>query len=171
MGARRRRGHFKDPTPGQGSRRTAPGRAIVRGDRARFSNPAQRDAELRKWWLWRDRDAIQHYWFSFDVGRRGPISPVLVEMLRRIASNDETRKDFLDIFLHRHWPRSLFNLRTLVTATGCMLVDPGKREGALSDAFRILRLEFDRRRQGLMPRLTEKSAVDEIHLDHQPSAA
>jgi len=165
-------GHFKDPTPGQGISDALRqveqlSEAIMRG----FADPAQRDAELRNWWRWRDRDAIQHYWFSFDVGRRGPISPVLVEMLRRIASNDETRMDFLDIFMHRHWPRSLFNLRTLFAATGRMLVDPSKREGALADAFRILRLELDRRRQGLMPRLTEKSPVDEVHLDHQPSAA
>lgn len=165
-------GHFKDPTPGQGIsdalrqvKRLS--QAIVRG----FADPSTREDELRQWWRWRDRDAIQHHWFSFDVGRGGPLSPVMVEILRGIARNDETRMDFLDIFIHRQWPRNLFGLRALVAATTRMLIDPRKRDGALSDALRLLSVEIDRRKQGLMPRLTERVQVDEVHLDHQPSAA
>lgn len=165
-------GHFKDPTPGQGISDALRqverlSQAIIRG----FSKPSHRDEELRNWWRWRDRDAIQHYWFCSDVGKRGPISPVLLEILRGLSRNEESRQDFLDIFMHRHWPRDLFGPRALVGATARLLLDPQKRPGALAASLRVVREELDRRRQALRPRLTEKAIVDEVHLDHQPSAA
>jgi 2-polyprenyl-6-methoxyphenol hydroxylase-like FAD-dependent oxidoreductase len=163
-------GHFKDPTPGQGisdalrqvERLSA---AIVRG----FGNPRQRDAELRKWWRWRDADAIQHYWFAADIGKRGPISPVMLEILRGVARDEELRKDFLDIFIHRVRPRALFGPRALASATARMLIDSRKRPGALADAFHLLAEDVGRRRKALRPRLTEKATVDETHLDHRPA--
>jgi 2-polyprenyl-6-methoxyphenol hydroxylase-like FAD-dependent oxidoreductase len=165
-------GHFKDPTPGQGIsdalrqvKRLS--QAIVRG----IGDPNRLDRELHDWWRWRDRDGIQHHWFSFDVGRGGPLSPVMVEILRGISRNEETRKDFLDIFIHRQWPRNLFGLRALLGATGRLLANPARREGALADAMRLIRVELDRRTQGILPRMTERDQVDEVHLDHQPSAA
>lgn len=165
-------GHFKDPTPGQGisdalrqvEKLSA---AILRG----FSNPKERDTALRGWWNWRDRDAIQHYWFCADVGKRGPISPVLLEILRGLAGNDELRKDFLDIFLHRRYPRQMFGPAALVSATARMLSDPTKRRGALGSAFHLIREDLDRRMQAWNPRLTERAAVDEPHFDHQRSPA
>lgn len=165
-------GHFKDPTPGQGISDALRqvkklSQAIVRG----LGKPGTLDRELNDWWRWRDHDGIQHHWFSFDVGKGGPLSPVMVEILRGIARNDETRKDFLDIFIHRQWPRNLFGLRALVGATGRLLANPARREGALADAMRLVRVELDRRTQGLLPRLTQRTQVDEVHLDHQPSAA
>lgn len=165
-------GHFKDPTPGQGISDALRqveqlSAAILRG----FSDPSRRDAELRAWWRWRDRDAIQHYWFCSDVGKRGPISPVLLEILRGLSRDERSRQDFLDIFMHRHWPRDLFGVRALAAATARMLLDPRKRPGALAASMRVLREEIDRRKQGLRPRLTGKAVVDEVHLDHQPSAA
>jgi len=162
-------GHFKDPTPGQGISDALRqvellAAAILRG----FSNPRERDAELRTWWRWRDADAIQHYWFAADIGKRGPISPVMLEILRGVASDEERRKDFLDIFIHRMRPRSLFGPRALASATARMLIDPRKRPGALADAFHLLREDIGRRRQAWRPRLTEKATVDETHLDHRP---
>ncbi len=165
-------GHFKDPTPGQGisdalRQVVKLSDAILRG----FSRPAQRDEELRRWGRWRDADAIQHYWFASDVGKRGPISPIFLEILRGVARDEELRKDFLDIFIHRKQPRELFGLRAFAAATVRMLADPSRRHGALAEAARLVRQELWRRRQSLLPRLTEKVAVDEEHLDHQPSAA
>jgi len=163
-------GHFKDPTPGQGisdalrqvERLSA---AIVRG----FGKPAQRDAELRRWWRWRDADALQHYWFAADIGKRGTISPVRLEMLRRVAKDDELRKDFLDIFFHRRRPRQLFGPAALASATARTLINRSTRPGALKDAFQLIREDIDRRVQAWRPRHTERAATDEPHFDHQPS--
>ena len=165
-------GHFKEPTPGQGisdalrqvDKLSA---AIVRG----FGSPERLDAELRRWWRWRDRDSIQHYFFCFDVGRRGPISPVRLEILRAVAADDEWRKDFLDIFMHRMYPRQVIGPATLAAAAARAVADPARRPGALADAYALAREEVGRRLTAWFPRLTEKTAVDEPHLDHQPSAA
>ncbi len=67
-------GHFKDPTPGQGISDALRqverlSEAILRG----FSRPADRDEELRRWWRWRDADAIQHYWFANDIGKAAEV--------------------------------------------------------------------------------------------------
>lgn len=155
-------GHFKDPTPGQGISDALRqveklSQAILRG----FARPSQLDAELRQWWRWRDADAMQHYWFSFDIGRRGPISPVLLEVLRGFQYDDELRKDFLDIFIHRQFPRRLFGFNALAAATARMLADPHKRPGALAEAMRLIRVEAERRLKALRPRFTDKAAVDE----------
>jgi 2-polyprenyl-6-methoxyphenol hydroxylase-like FAD-dependent oxidoreductase len=165
-------GHFKDPTPGQGISDALRqverlSEAILRG----FSRPQDRDEELRRWWRWRDADAIQHYWFANDIGKRGPISPVLLEILRGVARDEQLRQDFLDIFIHRVRPRDLFGFTALTSATIRMLLDARKRTGALPEALHLVREELGRRRQNLRPRLTEKAAVDETHLDHQPASA
>jgi 2-polyprenyl-6-methoxyphenol hydroxylase-like FAD-dependent oxidoreductase len=165
-------GHFKDPTPGQGISDALRqverlSQAILRG----LGSPQERDDALRDWAKWRDRDAIQHYWFCSDIGKRGPIEPVMLEILRGMAGSDELRMDFLDIFLHRRYPRQMFGPRALFAATARMLADPAKRPGALGGALRLLREDLDRRMQALRPRLTEKAAVDEPHFDHQPTAA
>lgn len=163
-------GHFKDPTPGQGIsdalRQVAKlAEAIAHG----FSKPDQRDAALRNWWLWRDKDAIQHYWFCSDIGKRGPISPVRLEILRQFAADDELRMDFLDIFLHRLYPRQLFGPGALFAAAARMLADPAKRQGALRQTCEILREDIDRRFQAWRPRFVTRKAIDEPHFDHQPS--
>lgn len=165
-------GHFKDPTPGQGisdalrqvDKLSA---AIVRG----FENPKERDAALRSWWRWRDKDSIQHYWFCSDIGKRGTISPMRLEMLRGVALDEELRKDFLDIFIHRKYPRQLFGPGALVSAAARTLTDRTNRPGAIGDAFQLLREDIDRRMQAWRPRFTDRAAVDEPHLDYQPSPA
>jgi 2-polyprenyl-6-methoxyphenol hydroxylase-like FAD-dependent oxidoreductase len=165
-------GHFKEPTPGQGisdalrqvEKLSA---AITRG----FGGAERLDKELRRWWRWRDKDSIQHYWFCFDVGRRGPISPVRLELLRAVAADEEWRKDFLDIFMHRMYPRQVLGPTALLTAAARALANPARRPGALGDAYDIVREDIRRRVAAWFPRITERAAVDEPHLDHQPSAA
>jgi len=165
-------GHFKDPTPGQGI-----SDALRQVDKlqtaiiAGFGNPTKRDAALRGWWHWRDRDSIQHYWFCSDIGKRGTISPVRLEMLRGLAHDDELRKDFLDIFIHRKYPRQLFGPGAFALATARRLANGENRPAAVSDAFQLMREDIDRRMQARRPRFTDRAAIDEPHLDYQPSAA
>jgi len=163
-------GHFKDPTPGQGISDALRqveelSAAIIQG----LGNPEKRDAKLRAWWRWRDRDAIQHYWFCADVGKRGPISPLLLEIMRGVAANEEWRKDFLDIFIHRKYPRQVIGPGSFASAIARMLTDPANRSLALGEASKLFREDIDRRLQAWRPRFTEKAAIDEPHLDYQPS--
>jgi 2-polyprenyl-6-methoxyphenol hydroxylase-like FAD-dependent oxidoreductase len=165
-------GHFKDPTPGQGIsdalrhvEKLWP--AILHG----LEKPAERDSALRDWWRWRDRDSIQHYWFCSDVGKRGPISPVLLEVLRAIAANDERRKDFLDIFLHRKYPRGVIGASDVLAATLRLLAHTATRPGALNEAAKLIREDLQRRTQTWRPRFYEGAVIDEPHSDYQPSAA
>lgn len=165
-------GHFKDPTPGQGISDALRqvdklAAAIIQG----FGNPKELDAALRSWWRWRDKDSIQHYWFCSDIGKRGAISPMRLEILRGVAANDELRKDFLDIFIHRKYPRQVIGPTALAAAAARLLTSSTKRPGALGDAFALLREDIDRRMQAWHPRITEKTVIDEPHLDYQPSAA
>ena len=165
-------GHFKDPTPGQGISDALRqvdklADAIIRG----LGNPARLDSELRKWGRWRDSDSIQHYWFASDIGKRGAISPVLLEVLRSVAADESRRQDFLDIFLHRVYPRSLFGVGSVAAAAARMLLDPAKRNGAIAETYQLLRQEAGRRTRALRPRLTDKAIVDETHVDERPSAA
>lgn len=165
-------GHFKDPTPGQGisdalrqvDKLSA---AIIRG----FSNPKERDSALKRWWQWRDSDSIQHYWFCSDIGKSGPVSPARLELLRRIAESDELRKDFLDIFIHRKYPRQLFGPRALAIAAARILVRHANRSVEFRDILQVVREDIDRRLQAWQPRYNEKAAIDEPHLDYQPSQA
>jgi 2-polyprenyl-6-methoxyphenol hydroxylase-like FAD-dependent oxidoreductase len=164
-------GHFKDPTPGQGisdalRQVSRLQKAICRG----LSGTQDLDSALQSWWKWRDRDALQHYWFCSDVGKRGPISPVRLEILRKIAQNDELRMDFLDIFLHRRYPRQLFGPAALVAGTARLLMRQPGRGATLGEAYRILSEDVDRRIQALRPRYTSSVPVDQPHFDHQPAA-
>jgi 2-polyprenyl-6-methoxyphenol hydroxylase-like FAD-dependent oxidoreductase len=165
-------GHFKDPTPGQGISDALRqvdnlSSAVFRG----FSNPRERDSALRRWWRWRDSDSIQHYWFCSDVGKGGPVSPVRLELLRRIAADDELRKDFLDIFIHRKYPRQLFGASALAAAAARILFRHNNRSVELRDVWKVVVEDIDRRLQAWHPRYNEKSAIDEPHLDYQPSQA
>jgi flavin-dependent dehydrogenase len=163
-------GHFKDPTPGQGiSDALRQVEKLAVSILYGFSKPADRDLALREWWRWRDRDALQHYWLCSDIGKRGPMSPVRLEILRKFAKNDELRMDFLDLFLHRRYPRQVFTPTELFAATFRLLANPERRKGAVKEAMHIIGEDWDRRFQARFPRFTSSKAVDEPHLDHKPS--
>ena len=84
-------GHFKDPAGAQGisdalRQSELLASAIVQGT----------DQALAGWWKWRDRDAIQVHWFAADLGAAGRMSPVAIEMLQRLGSTPEGRRQFID---------------------------------------------------------------------------
>jgi len=165
-------GHFKDPGPGQGISDALRqvemlSHAIVRG----IGSAPKLDRELRKWWRWRDRDAFQHYWFAFDIGRAGPVSPVVIEILRELSGVDEYRKDFIDLFIHRAMPSDVFGTWRMVKAAMRLLGSRERRSGALREAYHLMRAEIGRRWQAFRPRYHDGLVIDEAHTDHQPSAA
>jgi 2-polyprenyl-6-methoxyphenol hydroxylase-like FAD-dependent oxidoreductase len=111
-------GQFKDPTPGQGisdSLRHA-GRladAIVGGLRG---GPAAMDAQLHRWWKWRDRDSREMHWLATDLGSPGPVTPVREAVIADIASTPEGTEDFLGVLNHDIRPSKLFSAGRMVRA-------------------------------------------------------
>ena len=85
-------GHFKDFTPGQGisdalrqAEHLAP--AIVAG--LADDQDAVLDAELRRWWAWRDDDAWDMYWFAADLGSPGGSTPLETRVLRNVSKQPD----------------------------------------------------------------------------------
>ena len=114
-------GHFKDPTPGQGisdalrqADRLAP--AIVAG----LGGGTPLDQAMAAWWRWRDDDAAEMAWFAGDLGKAGPVPPVLVEMLGDVVAKGEAAS-FLDVFNHRTRPSEVLTPTRLAAATARLL--------------------------------------------------
>ncbi len=114
-------GHFKDPTPGQGisdalrqAERLAS--AVVAG----LGGPASLDEATAAWWRWRDDDAAEMAWFAGDLGRAGPVPPVLVEMLGELVDSGGVAS-FLDVMNHRTRPSEVLTATRLAAATGRLL--------------------------------------------------
>jgi 2-polyprenyl-6-methoxyphenol hydroxylase-like FAD-dependent oxidoreductase len=100
-------GHFKDPTPGQGiadalrqAERLAPAVEQVLGG-------GDADA-LRRWWQWRDADALAMYWFGELMGSPGP-TPVLVnEMIATLLARPDGVASFVRVLDHDLAPPDVF---------------------------------------------------------------
>jgi len=140
-------GHFKDPTPGQGiadalrqAERMAP--AIVRGLGA-----GTLDLELRDWWRWRDDDAWEMYWFAHDLGAAGPTPPVLREVQRRVAGDDELLAATMRVFNHELRPSQVYTPAfTLTTVAQALRHGRGQRREILREVATAARDEVRRRR-------------------------
>jgi 2-polyprenyl-6-methoxyphenol hydroxylase-like FAD-dependent oxidoreductase len=75
-------GHFKDPSPGQGiadAMRQAERLAETITDGL---GNGHLDRRLRKWWRWRDRDALERHAWAHAFGAAGPPPHVLVQAQR-----------------------------------------------------------------------------------------
>jgi flavin-dependent dehydrogenase len=122
-------GHFKDFTPGQGisdalrqDEHVVP--AIVAGLQGDL------DAELRRWWAWRDADAWDMYWFACDLGHAGPSTPLETRVLRIIAKHPDGARDFYRVFDHQIPPSELFTTPRLLRGALRALVDRPSRIGS-----------------------------------------
>jgi len=152
-------GHFKDPTPGQGisdafRQIEVLGQAIVGGLGA-----GDLDERLAAWWRWRDEDALEKYWFAYDLGRAGPVTPVVGEMLKRVLVQPRARDAFLDIFSHRVRPSKVLTPGRLMAAALRLSTrpDPGRR--AVWREVRTI-IGDDRRRQKLAKRPRFEAVVE-----------
>jgi len=120
-------GHFKDPTPGQGitdALRQAERLAVAVVEGLGGTRPL--DGAMTSWWRWRDRDAREMAWFAGDFGRAGPVPPVFVEILLRLAEDGASTDRFLDVLAHRVRPSQILTPARLLGATA-RLVRAGTR--------------------------------------------
>jgi menaquinone-9 beta-reductase len=121
-------GHFKDFTPGQGIsdalrqvEHLVP--AIVAGLEGNF------EAELRRWWAWRDADAWDMHWFAMDLGSPGVSTPLETRVLRNVSKHPERAQDLLRVFDHQIPPSALFTTPRLALASLQAIVDRPARFG------------------------------------------
>ena len=150
-------GHFKDFTPGQGIsdalRQTdhlVP--AIVTGLAA--DSDAALDAELQRWWAWRDDDAWDMYWWAADLGSAGGSTPLETRVLRNVSKLEDGALQLFKVFDHQIAPAELFTNRRLVLASLQALADrPGKIGSTLREV--VTAAKEQRRRERARPSSTE----------------
>ncbi len=141
-------GHFKDPAPGRGI-----GDALLQADtlapaivRGLDGSGDGMDQAMSDWARWRDREFAEHYWLANDLGKSGPVQPVLVEIVRRLHKAGKI-DDFLDVLNHRAKPSQVVTPPVLLGAVGKMLVrgDGGGRKELLREAGTLGLVEARRR--------------------------
>ncbi len=161
-------GHFKDPTPGQGisdalrqAERLAS--AIVAG----MGTTASLDDAMATWWRWRDDDAAEMAWFAGDLGRAGPVPPVLVEILTELAAKGEMGS-FLEVMNHRAKPSEVLTPGRLASATGRLLKSgEHPRRQVLRQTKDIMAEEVHRQRLNKHPAYAESGAYEGADTDHE----
>ncbi|MGH9264813.1 MAG: NAD(P)/FAD-dependent oxidoreductase [Acidimicrobiales bacterium] len=148
-------GHFKDPSPGQGITD-----ALRQAERLAASVAAgldgggrSLDRTMRDWWRWRDRDAREMAWFAHDLGRGGRVPPVLVEILRRLESDEAMVDRWFDVLNHRTRPSEILTPARLLAATaGLLRRGEPSRARVLADTRQIVAQDLGRRWLNHRPR-------------------
>ena len=146
-------GHFKDFTPGQGisdafrqADHLAPG--IIAGLEGDL------DAELQRWWAWRDDDAWDMYWFAADLGSAGGSTPLETRVLRNLSRRPDGPFDLFTVFDHQIPPSEVFTKPRLLLASLQALLDrPGKIGPTLREI--VTAAKEQRRRERHRPPSTE----------------
>lgn len=140
-------GHFKDPTPAQGI-----SDALRQGEKLAHAIEAglgagQLDHRLREWWLWRDDDAWDMYWFATDFGAAGATPGIAAAMMRDLGSEPDGPGRFLKVLNHDIAPSEVFGPRRLVRALARTGLRSPRRFGRhLTESGRLAVTEVRRRR-------------------------
>jgi hypothetical protein len=132
-------GHFKDPIAGQGiSDALRQADALARAVAGNLTGADRLDRAMRDWWMWRDRDAWQMYWFAHDLGAPGPTPRLLQHILDRIAADPHLTECLLRVLNHELPPSKLFTPALALRATTTALAaSPHHRLAVLREAATI----------------------------------
>lgn len=144
-------GHFKDFTPGQGiSDALCQAKALSVTISSSSDSPIARDEALKRWWQRRDRSSYDMYWFAMQMAPPGAPSPLVTELLRRIADDPDGAATLLHV-INRDLPSTkLFTTsRLLAAACTALLSHPGQRRSTFAEIGRHLATEIDKLRARL----------------------
>jgi 2-polyprenyl-6-methoxyphenol hydroxylase-like FAD-dependent oxidoreductase len=111
-------GHFKDFSPAQGIADAlcqAKSLSTAVGEMA--GSAVARDMAMKRWWRDRDRSAYDMYWFAMQMGRPGASSPLITEVLRRIADDRDGATTLLKVLNGDLPSTKLFTTSRLLAAT------------------------------------------------------
>ena len=126
-------GHFKDFTPAQGI-----ADALRQAEHLAETLPVDLtdrqsvDTSTQRWWRWRDHDAQPMYWFATDMGRPGPPTPLVTQVLRDIAADPDATTTLLQVLNHEVKPGRLLTPSRLAGAAARTLRDRPDRIAATS---------------------------------------
>ncbi|WP_273732332.1 NAD(P)/FAD-dependent oxidoreductase [Mycolicibacterium septicum] len=139
-------GHFKDFTPAQGiADALCQAKSLSKVIIASSGSSAEQDDALARWWYQRDRSSYDMYWLAMQMGQPGAASPLVTEVLRRIAHDPDGAVTLLKV-LNRDLPSTkLFTVGRLLTALYTALRDhPGQRRATFAEVGSALAAESDK---------------------------
>jgi 2-polyprenyl-6-methoxyphenol hydroxylase-like FAD-dependent oxidoreductase len=139
-------GHFKDFTPAQGiSDALRQAQTLAASISAGLDHSGQADAQLHRWWQWRDADAYEMYWLAKDMGIPGVSTPLITSLMRVIAQSEAATQQLLGVLNHEVRPSTLFTTRRLARAAiGALRDRPRAIPGTLWEIACALRNEVYR---------------------------
>jgi 2-polyprenyl-6-methoxyphenol hydroxylase-like FAD-dependent oxidoreductase len=140
-------GHFKDPSPAQGM-------ADALRHTERLADVIERgfasgnlDAELARWWRWRDDDTREMHWFAADIGSAGDPTPVVTEFMRGLSRSPGGAIDLLRVLNHELRPDELLTNRRVALATLRALRRPRQLRAIGTELRAFARTDARRRRE------------------------
>ncbi|MUL80519.1 MULTISPECIES: NAD(P)/FAD-dependent oxidoreductase [unclassified Mycolicibacterium] len=144
-------GHFKDFTPAQGiADALCQAKSLSTAIAATSGSAVAQEAALNRWWHYRDRSSYDMHWLAMQMGRPGASSPLITEVLRRIADDPDGATTLLKV-LNRDLPSNkLFTAGRLLSAACTTLRNhPGHRRATFAEIGAALAAEMDKHRARL----------------------
>ncbi|MGB3474543.1 MAG: NAD(P)/FAD-dependent oxidoreductase [Mycobacterium sp.] len=128
-------GHFKDFSPGQGiSDALCEAKTLSMAISGSAGAAAAQDAALKRWWKSRDRSSYDMYWFAMQMAPPGAPSPLVAEVIRRVAADPDGAATLLKV-MNRDLPSTkLFTPPRLFAAAYTTLRNnPDQRRTTLAE--------------------------------------
>lgn len=134
-------GHFKDPVIGQGQRDALwAARTLVEAVTHGLDDPGTTDLALRRWERDRDRECMPAYHFGNMETVVRPVSPVLIEILRRASA--DVAPDVSDLFGRARTLPQIVTLPRLAGGLAGAVARHGPGPHLISEAFADLRVHL-----------------------------
>ncbi|MCV7054729.1 NAD(P)/FAD-dependent oxidoreductase [Mycolicibacterium gilvum] len=144
-------GHFKDFTPGQGiSDALCQAKALSTAISASAGSATAQDEAMKRWWQHRDRSSYDMYWFAMQMAPPGAPSPLVTELLRRVANDPDGAATLLRVINRDLQSTKLFTTsRLLAAACTTLLNHPEQRRATFAEIRAQLATEIEKFRARL----------------------
>lgn len=139
-------GHFKDFTPGQGiTDALCQAKSLSNAIRTSTDSATDRDRAMKRWWQHRDRTSYDMYWFAMQMAPPGAPSPLVTELMQRIANDPNGASTLLKV-INRDLPSTklLTTPRLLAAAGAALLNHPGQRRNTFAEIGEQLATEVSK---------------------------
>lgn len=122
-------GHFKDPVTAQGMRDAMRfGRLAGEAAAPVLDDPQRLDSALRTWEAGRERECLESYQWTNQMGRGEAMSPLEVELYREVAADPACARELLDVFSRQRRPSQVVGPGRALRLTRRALARPGAQK-------------------------------------------